>query len=148
IKPFNSKELLLRVHNLIDLRNKLRKKFSGQLFVKPSEITVTPQDSSFMQRLLDAVEKHLGDEHFSVEQLGGEVLMSNSQLNRKLKALINQSAQQFIRSVRMQRALELLKNKTANISEIAYQVGFSDPGYFGRVFKAYYGYPPSEVKSE
>jgi signal transduction histidine kinase/DNA-binding response OmpR family regulator len=148
IKPFNSKELLLRVHNLIELRNKLRKKFSDQLFVKPSEVTVTSQESIFMQRLLDIVEKHLNDEHFSVEQLGTEILMSTSQLNRKLKAIINQSALQFIRSIRMQRAMELLKNKTANVSEIAYQVGFNDPGYFARVFKAHYGYPPSEVKSE
>ncbi|HUZ58359.1 MAG TPA: ATP-binding protein [Hanamia sp.] len=148
IKPFNSKELLLRAHNLIEIRNKLRKKFSDQLFVKPSEITVTSQDSSFMQRLLDTVEKHLNDEHFSVEQLGYEFGMSPSQINRKLKAIINQSALQFIRSIRMQRSLELLKNKTANISEIAYQVGFNDPGYFARVFKVHYGYPPSEVKSE
>jgi len=148
IKPFNSKELLLRVHNLIELRNKLRKKFSGKLIVKPSEITVTPQDSRFMQRLLDTVEKHIDDEKFSVELLAAEVNMSISQINRKLKAIINQSAQQFIRSVRMQRALELLKNHSATIAEITYQVGFSDPGYFARVFKAHFGYPPSEVKSE
>lgn len=146
IKPFNAKELLLRVHNLIVLRSKLRKKFSGKLIVKPSEITVTSQDSRFMQRLLDTVEKHISDEKFSVEQLGHEFGMSTSQINRKLKALVNQSAGAFIRSVRMQRAMELLKNDQATIAEVAYETGFTEPAYFSRVFKAYFGYPPSEVK--
>ena len=148
IKPFNSKELLLRVHNLIELRNKLRKKFSGKLLVKPSEITVTSKDSEFMQRLLDTVEKHISDEKFSVEQLGHEFGMSPSQINRKLKAIINQSAVEFIRSIRMQRALELLKSDKATIAEIAYETGFREPAYFSRVFKNHFGYSPSEVKKE
>jgi signal transduction histidine kinase/DNA-binding response OmpR family regulator len=148
IKPFNSKELLLRVHNLIELRKKLRKKFSGKLLVKPSEITVTSKDSEFMQRLLDTVEKHISDEKFSVEQLGHEFGMSPSQINRKLKAIINQSAVEFIRSIRMQRALELLKSDQATIAEIAYEIGFREPAYFSRVFKNHFGYPPSDVKKE
>ncbi|HRP55805.1 ATP-binding protein [Agriterribacter sp.] len=148
IKPFNSKELLIRVRNLIELRNKLRKKFSGRLVVKPAEITVTSQDSRFMQGLLSTVEKHIGDEKFSVEQLGREFAMSPSQINRKLKAIINQSAGAFIRSVRMQRAMELLKNDQATIAEIAYETGFSEPAYFSRVFKSYFGFPPSSVTTE
>lgn len=146
IKPFNSKELLLRVRNLIEVRNKLRKKFSGKLLVKPSEITVTSQDSQFMQRLLETVEKHITDEKFSVEALGHEFGMSTSQINRKLKAIINQSAGAFIRSVRMERAMELLKLDKASIAEVAFETGFTEAAYFSRVFKSYFGYPPSEVK--
>ncbi|MEO9022288.1 MAG: two-component regulator propeller domain-containing protein [Ginsengibacter sp.] len=148
IKPFNSKELLIRVHNLIELRNKLRAKFSDKLVVKPSEITVTSQDSSFMQRLLETVEQHLDDERFSVEQLGSEFGMSPSQINRKLKAIINQSAVQFIRSIRMQRAMELLKNDSATIAEVAYLTGFNEPAYFSRSFKNYFGYPPSQIRKD
>lgn len=146
IKPFNSKELLLRIHNLIEVRTKLRKKFSGKLLVKPSEITVTSQDSQFMQRLLETVEKHMDDEKFSVEALSHEFGMSSSQMNRKLKAIVNQSAGAFIRSVRMERALALLKTDQANIAEVAYATGFSEASYFSRVFKSYFGYSPSEVK--
>ncbi len=146
IKPFNSKELLLRIHNLIEVRNKLRKKFSGKLLVKPSEITVTSQDSQFMQRLLETVEKHLDDDKFSVEALGHEFGMSTSQINRKLKAIINQSPNAFIRSVRMERAMELLKGDNATIAEVAYKTGFSEPAYFSRVFKSYFGYSPSEAE--
>ena len=148
IKPFNSKELLVRVHNLINLRNGLRKKFSNKLIVKPNEITVTSQDSRFMQRLLDTVEKHISDEKFSVEQLAVEFNMSPSQINRKLKAIINQSTAAFIRSVRMERAMKLLKNNEATIADVAYETGFTEPSYFSRVFKSYFGYPPSDIKKE
>ncbi|MCZ2458323.1 MAG: response regulator [Chitinophagales bacterium] len=145
-KPFNSQELDIRVKKLIELRKRLRAKFSNQLVVKPSEITVTSIDQEFMKKLLSVVEEHLGDAGFSVIQLGGEMNMSVSQLSRKLKALIDQSPQKFIRSIRMQRALDLLKNGSGNVSEISWEVGFEDPGYFTRVFKAHFGYPPSEVK--
>ena len=148
IKPFNGEELNIRIRNLVAIRAKMRAKFSDKIAVKPSEIAVTSRDRSFMQEVLDVAEKHLSDENFSVEQLAREVHMSTSQINRKLKALIDQSAQQFIRSLRMQRAMELLKNNAATVSEIAYQVGFKDPGYFARVFKKHFGYPPSEIKPD
>ena len=146
IKPFNSQELNIRVRKLIEVRAKMRAKFSDKLAVKPSEIAVTSIDRSFIQQLLTIVENHMADENFSVEQLGREVHMSTSQINRKLKALIDQSAQQLIRSIRMQRAMELLKSNSASVSEIAYQVGFKDPGYFSKVFKNHFGQQPSEVK--
>lgn len=146
LKPFNAKELLIRVHKLIELRNKLRAKFSGRLVIKPSEISTTSRDQQFMQRLLDIVEKHFADDQFSVEKLAHEFGMSPSQINRKLNALINQSAIQFINSIRLQRAHDLLKNKAGNVSEIAYQTGFNDPGYFSRLFKKHFGYLPSEAR--
>jgi transcriptional regulator GlxA family with amidase domain len=101
-----------------------------------------------MQRLLDTVEKHISDEKFSIEQLGHEFGMSPSQINRKLKAIINQSAGAFIRTIRMERAMELLKNNQATIAEVAYETGFSEPAYFSRVFKNHFGYSPSDVKKE
>jgi transcriptional regulator GlxA family with amidase domain len=101
-----------------------------------------------MQRLLDTVEKHISDEKFSIEQLGHEFGMSPSQINRKLKAIINQSAGAFIRTIRMERAMELLKNNQATIAEVAYETGFSEPAYFSRVFINHFGYSPSDVKKE
>lgn len=144
IKPFNSRELQIRTKNLILIRKRMRTKFSDKLIVKPSEITTTPVDQQFMQKLLSTVEEHISDSAFSVDQLAGEMNMSVSQLYRKLKALINQSIQQFIRSVRMQRALELLKNGSGNISEVSWEVGFEDPGYFSKVFKKHFGCLPTE----
>lgn len=144
IKPFNSQELLTRVHHLIMLRNKMRAKFSGKLIIKPGQIAVTPRDRQFMQKISLLVESHIDDSQFSVEQLAGAMNMSLSQIYRKIKALINQSPQQFIRSIRMQRALDLLKNDAGTVSEIAWKTGFEDAGYFSKVFKRHFGCLPTE----
>ncbi|HRP43291.1 MAG TPA: two-component regulator propeller domain-containing protein [Ginsengibacter sp.] len=144
VKPFNSVELHIRIKKLIELRKKLRTKFSDKLVIKPSDITVTSLDQEFMKKLMSSIENHISDAKYSVTQLAGEMNMSVSQLNRKLKALIEQSPQKLIRSIRMQRALELLKNDAGNISEVSWEVGFEDPSYFSRVFKSHYGCHPSE----
>ncbi len=142
-KPFNPKELKIRVKNLIETRRALREKFSEKTFIVPGEISVTSRDQAFMERVLGVMEKNIGNETFSVEELGLEVGMSQSQFNRKLKAVINQSPKQFIRSVRMHRAMDLVGSNAGNVSEIAYMTGYADPGYFTRTFKAFFGHPPS-----
>jgi signal transduction histidine kinase/ligand-binding sensor domain-containing protein/DNA-binding response OmpR family regulator len=147
IKPFESNELIARIKNIIENRRRIREKFSGTIFLKPREVAVSSVDRLFLGKILGIVEEYISDAEFSVEMLAREAAMSHSQLHRKLKALTNQSASQFIRSVRMQRALELLGKNTGNISEIAYQVGYEDPGYFTRSFRQFFGFLPSEVKN-
>ncbi|HEX9739843.1 MAG TPA: AraC family transcriptional regulator, partial [Ignavibacteriaceae bacterium] len=147
-KPFNSKELLIRVKNLIEIRQKLRKKFSSSLVIKPKEITSSSIDKLFIEKALLAVEQNISNENFSVMDLSSKMNLSHSQLHRKLKALLNKSANQFIRSVKMQKALELLKSKAGTIAEIGYQVGYNDPSYFTRAFSTHFGYLPSEVKRD
>lgn len=145
-KPFNTKELRARVKNLIENRRYMREKFEASSIIKPGEISVTSRDQSFIKRLLEIVESNIDKEKISVDDLAGQVAMSQSQLHRKLKALVNQSASQFIRSVKMHRAKELLEKDAGNIAEIAYMVGFSDPGYFTKTYKSFFGILPSEVK--
>lgn len=146
IKPFNARELQARVKNLIDLRRKLREHFRQEWILQPSKIVANSMDQEFMQRVLIVVEKHLDEEEFSVEVLAGEVGMSRTQLHRKLNALTNQSASLFIRSIRLQRAADLLKQKAGTVSEIAYRVGFNSPTYFAKCFKEHFGYSPVELK--
>jgi YesN/AraC family two-component response regulator len=144
IKPFDSKELLARVHNLIKLRRQLRERFSREVVLKPSEIAITPMDEVFLKKVQAAVEKHLGDEGFEVETLSREVGMSRVHLHRKLKALTNQPASQFIRSMRLQRAVELLKQNAGTVAEIAYTVGFGSQAYFTKCFHEQFGSSPKE----
>ena len=144
-KPFNAEELRTRVGNLIDNRNALRKKFSSNSIIKPSEISVSSQDASFIETLLGLVEKNMENIQYSVEAFAKDAGLSQSQLHRKLKAIINMSAIQFITSVRMHRAMELLNKNVGNISEIAYMVGFDDPGYFSKTFRKFFDKLPSEV---
>ncbi len=144
-KPFSSKELSIRVRNLIEIRQTLRKKFSSSLIIKPKEIATGSIDKLFLEKAMNIVEKNISNDKFSVEEFSSEMNLSHSQLHRKMKALVNKSAIQFIRSIRMQRALELLKGNSGNIAEIAWQVGFTDPSYFTKIFSKYFGYLPSEV---
>lgn len=145
-KPFSSKELLARVKNLIAQRRRLRERFSREIVLKPSEIAITSADERFLNRVKEAVEKNLGDEEFSVEDLGREVAMSRVQLHRKLKALTNQSAGEFILAMRLQRAVDLLKQNAGTVAEIAYMVGFNTPNYFAKCFRKQFGCSPSEYK--
>jgi DNA-binding response OmpR family regulator len=84
IKPFDAKELLVRIQNLIQQRKLLRKKFAGEIILKPSEIAVTSADETFLTNVMQAIEKNMGDEDSRVEELARQVAMSRSQLHRKL----------------------------------------------------------------
>lgn len=144
IKPFSTTELQIRVSKLIELRKKMRAKFSEKSVVKPGEVAVSSVDRDFISRLESVTEKHIEEVDYTVEQLSREMHMSVSQLNRKLKAIINQTSSQYLTSIRMQRAKYLLMNRGGSVAEISWKSGYEDPGYFSKVFKAYYGFLPSE----
>ncbi len=145
-KPFSTRELSVRVKNLIQQRKELRKRFSSATIIKPSEVSSVSADQVFLKKTIQVIEKHFNDEQFGVELLASEVGMSVSQMNRKLKALIDQPAGQLIRSLRLQRAADLLKQNSGTVAEICYQVGFNDQSYFSRAFKKQFGCSPSDYK--
>jgi signal transduction histidine kinase/DNA-binding response OmpR family regulator len=143
-KPFNNAELLLRIKNLTDQRKKLKEKFSKEITLEPKNIVVTSTDEKFLTRVLEIVEKNVSNENFSAEDFAENVGMSKTHLNRKLNALTDTSANEFIRTYRLKKAAQLLLGRSGNISEIAYEVGFSNPSYFAESFKKLFGYSPSE----
>ena len=145
IKPFDTKELLIRIKNLISIRKKLQTKFSsGKLIFKEHEKRISLLDEKFLNKTFGVVESHLAEENFSIEKFSKEVGMGRVQLHRKLKALTGKSASLYIRSIRLSKAKKLIEEKSGNISEIAYTVGFSSPAYFTACFKEEFGCPPSE----
>ncbi len=145
-KPFSAKELKVRIKNLILQRKELRKKFSQATIIKPSEVTSVSIDQEFLEKIIKIIESHFEDEQFSVDKLSEEIGMSVSQLSRKLKALIDQPAGQLIRSLRLQRAADLLKQNAGSVAEICYKIGFNDQAYFSRSFKKQFGCSPSDYK--
>ncbi len=147
IKPFDSAELLVRVKNLIESRKKLREKFGKELVtLKPAEVAVTSVDQVFLTKVIEAIEKQMGDEQFGVNELANAIGLSSKQLQRKLKGLANTTASDFIRSFRLQRAKELLLKDSTTIAEVAYSVGFSSPAYFTKCFSEQFGMTPSEMR--
>ena len=145
-KPFSAKELKARVKNLIYQREQLRKRFSKSTIIKPSDVSAVSVDQEYLQKVIGLIEANLGDENFNSEKLAYGVNMSLSQLNRKLNALIDQPAGQLIRSLRLQRAADLIKKNAGNITEISYMVGFNDHGYFSKLFKKQFGCSPTKFK--
>ena len=144
-KPFDAKELLVRIQNLIQQRKLLRKKFAGQVILKPSEIAINSADERFLTNVMQVIEKNMSEDDFGVEELAREVAMSRSQLHRKLIALTNQAPSEIIRNTRLLRAKELLQKKYATPSEVAFKVGFNSHTYFSKCFKEEFGISPSEV---
>ena len=145
-KPFSAKELKIRIKNLTLQREQLRKRFSKATVIKPSEVSMISTDQKFLKKTLAIIEANFHDEKFSVDLLANKTNMSVSQLNRKLNALIDQPAGQLIRSLRLQRASDLLKQNAGSISEICYGLGFTDQAYFSRAFKKQFGISPSDYK--
>lgn len=143
-KPFDNRELHVRVKNLIDTRRQLREKFSKELHLGPKKIAVTSMDEKFLERVMETVETHMGDPDFSMEKFGQQVGLSRMQLHRKLKALTNQSPGDFLRTMRLQRAKRLLESRSGNVSEIAYEVGFNNLSYFSKCYKEEFGISPNE----
>ena len=144
-KPFDPKLLAIRVGNMLKTRNQIREQLVNRntLNIEPSDIKITPKDQDFLNEAIAIVEKNMSNSEFYVDDLGKEMGLSRMQLYRKLKGLIGQSANEFVRSIRLKRAAQLLRQGDKTISEITYEVGFNDLQYFRDCFKKQFGVNPS-----
>ena len=145
-KPFKIQELQVRINNLIEQRKKLREQFRKEFLLEPKDINVTSADEKFLKRILEILEQNYANENFTSEEFSQKAGLSRMQLHRKLHALTDQSSSEFIRNFRLKRAMKLLSAKKGNISEIAFEVGFSNPSYFTECFKVLFGFSPSEFQ--
>jgi signal transduction histidine kinase/ligand-binding sensor domain-containing protein/CheY-like chemotaxis protein len=154
-KPFHREELEIILQKLIDLRKELQKRYAATILeipqstppeeTKANEPVYEVQDA-FIAKLNSILEAHLSDSEFGVPELSDAAGMSQMQVYRKLKALTGKTPSQFIRTFRLHKAVGLLKTTQLNVSEIAYEVGFSDPNYFSRTFHQEFGCPPAQYR--
>ena len=147
-KPFDADELKLIVRNLIEQRKKVRERFSREITLEPKQIAITSFDEKFLNKVMTIIEDHIGDENFSIDELSREVGYSNMHFYRKLKALAGETPSQFLRTIRLKRAAELLRKKSDNVTQIAYSVGFSSLSYFNKCFKEQFGVTPGQFADE
>lgn len=143
-KPFVMEEVRLRVFNMIESRKKLREKYAQQILLRPTEIKADSADQRFLKHIMEVIEAHISDVSFGVENFAQEIGMSQAQLYRKLHALTEFTPNEFIRHMRLLRAQGLLRQKSGNVAEVAYQVGFNNLSYFAKCFKVKFGISPSE----
>ncbi|MEM9830912.1 MAG: two-component regulator propeller domain-containing protein [Bacteroidota bacterium] len=144
-KPFNLKELELLVKNTLDSRIHLKKHFLKHGNLDNLDQPINNQDQDFINKLTTVVEQHLDNPDFNVSIFTKEAGISRTLLHLKLKKLVNLSASEFIKTLRIQRAAQLLK-RGSTVSEAAFRVGFKDPSYFSRVFREQFSVSPSEYK--
>ena len=147
-KPFNIKLLSLTIKNLIESRERLRKLFISNQYTNPNEITTNSRDEQFMVKLLKHVEDHIGEDDLNIKFIADSFAMSRSTFFRKIKAITGTTGKEFIDSVRLKRAARLLVETDLNISEIAYDIGHSNPQYFSKWFKAFYKMSPTEYMAK
>ena len=143
-KPFSFEILQARIKNIMAQQESMRKLFQRQIEINPAEIASSPIDEAFIARAVEVVEKNMAETEFSVEDLSKALLMSRVALYKKLLSLTGKAPLDFIRTIRMKRAAQLLEKTQMSVSEIAYEVGFSNPKYFTKYFKKEFNTLPSE----
>ena len=150
VKPFNTELLRTTISNLIANRERLRGKLVGEQQVeeKITKIEMKSNDEILMSKVMRTINDHLADPALNVEMLAANVGMSRVHMHRKLKELTNQSARDFIRSIRLKQAANLLREKNLSVSEVAYATGFSNLSHFSNTFRDFYGISPSEYKEQ
>ncbi len=147
-KPFNIDQLQLVVKNTLDYRRELQLKFSGNKIPEPKDVNVTSVDEKFLTTASEVLEENISNSEFSVEDLARQTGLSPVHLYRKFKFLTGMSSNDFIKTFRMKRAAQLLQKNKLRISEVAYAVGFNDPRYFRKCFKAEFGKSPTDYVND
>ena len=143
-KPFDPSLIKLRVDQLLATRRLLREKYSQENILKPLEKNAISPDDKFINKLITIIEDNISDPTFGILKISREIGVSRTQLYRKMSALTEMTVKEFIRSIRLKHACQLLLQRELNISEVAYSVGFQQVAYFRKCFKDVYKLTPSE----
>ncbi|WP_273277586.1 two-component regulator propeller domain-containing protein [Maribacter polysiphoniae] len=148
-KPFNDDLLIVQINSLLNSRKALRESFASIQDEKwEDNIEIHNLDKKLLLKAIKTIEKNMTNPDFTVEDLAKNLFLSRTHLHRKLKSLTDQSATEFIRSIRLKQAIKLMKKGDVNVGEIGYAVGFNSHNYFSKAFKKQYGQSPSEFMKE
>ena len=143
-KPFDENILMAQIENLISSRAKLREVFSVSDTAWAEGMDVMFSDKMLIEKATAIVEKHLSDKSFVIDNLASNIGISTSSLYRKLKMLTNQSPTEFVRYIRLKKAIKLMNDGNTNVDEIGFAVGFNSHSYFTSSFKKQFGITPSD----
>ncbi|MCW9001058.1 MAG: response regulator, partial [Kangiellaceae bacterium] len=158
-KPFDQEELLIRIKNLLEIRELLKRRFHDQLLPqlsnskhKTEELSSTvdsweTQEQIFVNKLNELIEKNHQNSSLKVEHIAENLAMSERQLYRKLKGVLNITPAELLRSYRLEKAAQLI-NENHPVGNISFDVGFSSHSYFSQCFKAKFGMTPSEYSKQ
>ncbi|OFY82213.1 MAG: hypothetical protein A2V46_04645 [Bacteroidetes bacterium RBG_19FT_COMBO_42_7] len=143
-KPFDLTVLQKKIENILSVRDSLREKYTREIILQPSNITISSPDEQFLKKAINVVERHISDPDLDIEKFASEAGVSRMQLYRKFSALTKMTVKEFIRNIRLKRATQLLLEKKLTVSEIAFAVGFKDLSHFRKCFRQEFGMNASE----
>ena len=145
-KPFDMDVLLSRISNLLEKQEKRMHDFSHSASLDVKNIADSAPDEKFLKEIISLIEKNITDSDYTTDSLAADMAMSRMSLYRKMKALTGQTPSDFIRTVRLKAAAELLKSGQRNVSEVCYLTGFATPQNFTKHFKDMFGVVPSQYR--
>ncbi len=143
-KPFEKELLVARVNGILKSKNNLQKYFYNEITLKSNDLKIPADYKEFLAECIKVVEDNLTDSDFCIKTLADEIGMSHSNLYKKIRSISGQSANGFIRFIRLRKAAEMFLSTDCTISEAAYKVGINDPKYFREQFSKLFGINPSE----
>jgi signal transduction histidine kinase/ligand-binding sensor domain-containing protein/DNA-binding response OmpR family regulator len=147
-KPFNMEMLSLKVARIVERQKKTREQFKSKVDITTNEVEITSMDVKFVKKAVALVEANISSSEFLVENLCREMGMSRVYFYKKILSLTDKTPSEFIRFIRLKRAAEFLEKSQLFVNEVAFQVGFNDPRYFRKYFKAEFGVSPNDYKKK
>lgn len=149
-KPFHTDYVKIKIIHLLQERRKLRERLLEKLrdnkLLLSEPKKVESIDDAFLRKFAEQIEAVYADPEYNVEKLSETLGLSRGHLHRKIKELTGTSPVEFLRTYRLNKATQLLRQNAYTVSEVAYRTGFSSPAYFSKCFKAVYGVTPTEYQ--
>lgn len=161
-KPFSATYLKTRIASLLRQRKALQEIYMNKLMegknsssaapvadsLTPSQPQITPYDEQFMEKVMEFMEEQMDNTELTIDEFAEKLMLSRTIFYRKLKSIIGLTPVDFIREIRIKRAVQLIDSGEYNFSQVAYMTGFNDPKYFSKCFKKVIGITPSEYKEK
>lgn len=143
-KPMSVELLQLMVKNVFEHRDRLRIRYSKDYLTQATELVQTHKDKAFIQELLNLIEENIQEPELDIDFLCSKLFTSRTQLYLKIKSITGQSTGEFIKTVRLKKAISIMTHEDAPLSVVADRIGLQSASYFSRVFRKAYGQSPSE----
>ncbi|MFY0624878.1 MAG: response regulator [Reichenbachiella sp.] len=147
-KPFSFEVLEARIINLLESRRQLKKRFGQQDDLPLAELTGNKKDEAFLKKAIQTVKENMNNSDFGIQNIVRSLGVSRSLLHTKLTALVGQSTTEFVNSLKIKEAKQMLREGQLTISEVAYATGYNDPKYFSRLFSKQTGQSPKRYQEE
>ncbi|MCB0742790.1 MAG: response regulator [Ignavibacteriae bacterium] len=148
MKPFEIEELKSRINNLLQQRKRLHEHYKKHQLFDIVDQKISSIDQKFISKVLELIKNNISNSEFTIELLAENLAVSRSLLNKKLSALVGHAPGELIKRIRLNKAADLLKHKSGNVTEISFEVGFNNSSYFTECFKKQFGVSPTQFQKQ